>query len=133
MSMRLPKNLERQILQQSITPSLMAPFPLDGSEDSWTDYLIAMGNSLGWKVVHFPRVRTNYKGKTRWETVYRGDGKGWLDMVFWRERVIYAELKEENGKPTPDQIIVMQELKVAGQEVYCWKPSDLESIRRILQ
>jgi len=51
---------------------------------------------------------------------------GFPDCVFVRERVVYAELKSEAGQPTIEQYEWLVALAEAGQEVYLWKPDDLE-------
>lgn len=51
---------------------------------------------------------------------------GFPDCVFVRDRVIYAELKSESGQPTAEQYEWMLALVDAGQEVYLWRPSDME-------
>lgn len=51
---------------------------------------------------------------------------GFPDCVFVRERVVYAELKSETGQPTPEQYEWLVTLTEAGQEVYLWRPDDME-------
>jgi hypothetical protein len=63
----------------------------------------------------------------------KGSQSGFPDRVLIRRgRVIFAELKREKGKPTDSQIEWLDALANAGQEVYLWRPSDLEEIGRIL-
>ena len=62
----------------------------------------------------------------------KGSQSGFPDRVLVRERVIFAELKREKGKPTEAQIEWLDGLAAAGAEVYLWRPSDLEEIGRIL-
>lgn len=57
---------------------------------------------------------------------------GFPDDVLVRERVIYAELKGQTGKLSPLQEAWLQWLRGAGQEVYVWRPSDLQEIVDIL-
>ena len=62
--------------------------------------------------------------------------KGMLDLFLInaeQKRVIFAELKSEKGKMTPEQQQVFDELKACGQEVYVWKPHDIENIARLLK
>jgi len=62
--------------------------------------------------------------------------KGMLDLFLInaeQKRVIFAELKSEKGKMTPEQQQVFDELKACGQEVYLWRPGDIEDIARILR
>jgi len=62
--------------------------------------------------------------------------KGMLDLFLInpeQKRVIFAELKSEKGKMTPEQQQVFDELKACGQEVYLWRPGDIEGIAEILR
>lgn len=49
-------------------------------------------------------------------------------------RLIFAELKKEAGRLTPQQNTWLSALRSVGPpvEVYVWRPSDWESIKRIL-
>ena len=59
---------------------------------------------------------------------------GFPDCVFVKgKRVIYAELKTEKGKVTPEQQDWLDALTAAGQEVYLWRPSEYEQIEEVLQ
>lgn len=62
----------------------------------------------------------------------KGSRSGFPDRVLIRERVIFAELKREKTKPTPEQVRFLDGLAAAGAEVYVWRPSDLDEIGRIL-
>ena len=74
-----------------------------------------------------------------WRLVYhtfrsQHSPSGFPDYVLVRERVVFAELKTEKGKPTPFQTEWLDGLRSAGAEVYLWRPSDLTSgeIGRVL-
>lgn len=74
---------------------------------------------------------------TGWQRVYhvfksRNSPAGFPDWVLIRERIVYAELKREKGKPSPEQIRWLDDLVRAGGEVYLWRPSDIEEISVIL-
>ena len=60
---------------------------------------------------------------------------GFPDIVLVRgDRVIFAELKTEKGKVTPDQRIWFRALLDSGKvEVYLWRPSMWDQVVRILQ
>lgn len=62
----------------------------------------------------------------------KGSQPGFPDRVIVRDRVIFAELKREKGKPTERQIAWLDGLARAGAEVYLWQPSDLDEIGQIL-
>ncbi len=69
-----------------------------------------------------------------WRTPGSGTmAKGWPDLVLARgSRLIFAELKRDGGKPTMDQVRVLDVLGKAA-EAYCWTPKDWDFIERELR
>ena len=64
----------------------------------------------------------------------RRNRAGWPDLVLLRPgRLIFAELKTDTGKLSAEQRRILSMLKMAGQEVYVWRPTDFETIRGILK
>lgn len=62
--------------------------------------------------------------------------RGFPDLVLahpGKKRIIYAELKSEKGKVTPEQQRWLDALRQCGQEVYVWRPADIEEIARLLR
>ena len=62
--------------------------------------------------------------------------RGFPDLVLAcpeRKRVIFAELKSDKGKLTPEQVEWLDVLGKCGQEVYVWRPAQIESIARLLR
>lgn len=60
---------------------------------------------------------------------------GFPDLVLAnpeQKRVVYAELKREKGKVTPEQEEWLNTLEACGQEVWLWRPSDIEFIAQFL-
>jgi hypothetical protein len=85
-------------------------------------------NMFGWTWQHQRPARTKYG----WSTAIRGR-RGFPDYCAARKKdgicqVILAEIKDEKGKPTPDQ---QHWLDVTGG--YLWRPSMIEEIMRILK
>lgn len=62
----------------------------------------------------------------------RGSQAGFPDRVLVRERIIFAELKREGGKPSERQVEWLDGLAKAGAEVYLWTPGDLDEIAKVL-
>jgi hypothetical protein len=62
----------------------------------------------------------------------KGSQSGFPDRVLVRDRIIFAELKRDKGKPTPAQKEWLDALAGAGAEAYLWIPSDLDEIATIL-
>ena len=57
---------------------------------------------------------------------------GWPDLVLIdplkQKRVIFAEIKTEKGKVTPEQQWWINSLVACGQEAYIWRPSQWDDI-----
>jgi len=62
--------------------------------------------------------------------------KGFPDVFLAhpiQKRIMWAELKSEKGKLSPEQEAWLQLLRDCGQEAYVWRPGDIEEIARILR
>jgi hypothetical protein len=100
------------------------------SETAWQEQVIDLAHTLGWR--HMFVRRSIGKGR-KWTTAT--NVPGWPDLTLWSEgrtRVIFAELKSESGKPSPDQIAVLRSLTNAGCETAIWRPSDLYHVALVL-
>ncbi len=100
------------------------------SEAEFQKEVISLAKMLKWRVAHF-RASLNQRGE--WQTAVAADGAGFTDLVIVRERVIFAELKAENGKLSLKQEEWIAWLKGAKQEVYVWRPSNWQGIESILK
>ena len=82
----------------------------------------------GWSWMTVGPLRT----ANGWRTATRGPlGAGWPDTVYvhpGKRRVIVAEFKRELGTLSPDQDRVLGLLRLAGLDVFVWRPSDLDAI-----
>ena len=85
-------------------------------------------NLFGWRWCHFRPARTEYG----WRTPLSGY-PGFLDYIAVKNRLIIFELKSENGNLTSAQEEWLDTLKACGQEVYLWRPADIEDIARLLR
>lgn len=92
----------------------------------------------GWEHVHWRALRT----QIGWSTGGSGTmAKGWPDLTLVRRkdgRMIFAELKGDGGKVTPDETRVLELLTAVAafnplMGVYLWWPKDLDEITRILR
>lgn len=102
---------------------------LNISEADFQDQIIELAHLCDWTVAHF---RPAMKSDGSWRTAVQADGTGFPDLVLVRERVIFAEIKTEQGQPSPEQYCWLLGLKEAGQEVYLWQPSDWEEVVEVL-
>jgi hypothetical protein len=102
---------------------------------------------FGWQWAHFRPAQT----QRGWRTPVSGPlGQGWPDLTLVRtrdQRLLFAELKREGMRPTPEQRAVLDQLRsIVGEtngrpyhnggyagppraEVHVWHPSDLSSGR----
>ena len=88
------------------------------TEKEWQNEVQTLAAWGGWSYYHTHDSRRSQPG--------------FPDLVLWRERVIFAELKTEKGRVRPDQKRVMNELKKAGADVYLWRPSDRDEVDAVL-
>ena len=102
------------------------------SEADWQYTVIDLAHLYGWKVAHF-RGAWSKDGK-RFVTPVGADGAGFPDLVLARRDMqgrrewIVAELKAEDGQPSPEQCEWLELL-----HGYLWRPSDYDEIVRILK
>jgi hypothetical protein len=99
------------------------PLLEDLLEKEWDQMLFAgqkgLAPILGWRLCYHT-LRS------------KGSQSGFPDRVLVRDRIIFAELKREHGKPTETQREWLDALAAVGAEVYLWRPSDLDEIATIL-
>lgn len=101
---------------------------VDASEAIFQDAVITLARMRGWECFH-PKphqIRAN---------VWRSDGRGFPDLTMARRgRIIFAELKTEKGKLSDDQKRWLHHLGLSkNAEVYVWRPSDMETIAKVLE
>lgn len=64
----------------------------------------------------------------------RGMEPGWPDLVLVRPpRIIFRELKRQNGKLSPAQETVLADLERCALDVGVWRPADWPEIERTLK
>lgn len=99
------------------------------SEAEFQRQVTDLATMLGWSWAHFRPARTSHG----WRTPVSGPlGAGWPDLTLIRgDRIIFAELKSDRGRPTPDQTFALTLLSGAA-ETYVWFPADLERIALVL-
>ncbi len=100
------------------------------SEADFQRQVIDLAQLHGWRVAHF-RPGMNKRGQ--WMTAVSGDGAGFVDLVLCRERIIWAELKTDDGRLSLGQHSWMLALKLAKQEYYIWRPKNWTSIELALK
>jgi hypothetical protein len=98
------------------------------SEKDFATQVESLFDMFGWTWQHQRPART----KHGWKTAVSGR-KGFPDYCAARikdgnHQVLFAELKDEDGEPTPEQ---QHWLDVTGG--YLWRPSQIEEIVKILR
>jgi hypothetical protein len=103
---------------------------LDVSELDFQRQVIELARLFRWRVAHFRAAKTS-KG---WRTPVQADGAGFPDLCLVRDRIVFAELKAERGRLSPDQAAWLDAIgRVPGAEVHVWRPSDLDAIAEVLR
>lgn len=108
-------------LVDGIVESVDARTVLDRSitESEFQRTVVEAATALNWIVVHFPNTYGN---------------PIWPDLTLIRGgRIIFAELKREDGTLSRKQRERLWELANAGMTVHVWKPSMWESIEATLK
>lgn len=81
----------------------------------------------GWLWFHAPDNKPDRNGRVQ------NIRAGFPDLVAVRgRRTVYIELKRETGRVTADQQRWHDALRRAGNEVYVWRPSDVNDAKDIL-
>jgi hypothetical protein len=99
------------------------------TERSFHSAIVKMARHYGWRIAQFRAARMQ---DGEWRTPVGGDGKGYPDFTLVRERVMWVECKADKGRLSPSQNEWLETLKLAGQEVYVWRPRDMDEIQGIL-
>jgi len=82
-------------------------------------HVVELAKMSGWKVYHTHDAR--------------GSQPGFPDLVLVRESAcLFAELKTDRGRLTPEQLGWLDALGRAGQYAKVWRPGDWEYIEGIL-
>ena len=93
--------------------------------------VVELARITGWRV-HHTRPALTRAGE--WRTPIQGDA-GFPDLVLCRPpRVIFAELKRNGARPTPQQQGWLDALSACtGVECYLWTPADWERVVETLR
>ena len=105
-------------VSRTATEAIDPPPPFD-SEKSFMAEVIRAARRHGWNRIYHTHDS-------------RKSAAGFPDLVIVRERVVWAELKTEEGQLSAEQANWIEDLRAAGQEVYVWRPSDWPELLRVL-
>lgn len=85
------------------------------TERAWQAQVEAIARTAGWLVYHTHDSRRSVPG--------------FPDLVLvCGPRLIFAELKTQKGRITPDQQRWLDALTAASVEVYVWRPADNDDV-----
>ena len=95
-------------------------------ESYFQSQVIMLAKLHGWLVMHTRAVEIR---PGVWKTPLQGHA-GFPDLVLVHpdRGLIFAELKSDKGKLSAMQIVWSEALTIAGQEVYLWRPRDIDFI-----
>ncbi len=90
------------------------------SEAAWQGRVIDYARLRGWTVMHHPDSR-------------RATAAGWPDLSLVRPpRLIFAELKAQQGRVRPEQALMHAVLRHCSVDVWVWRPSDWPQVMETL-
>ena len=100
------------------------------SEKDFLTQVTQLADIRGWQWLHLRPGMT----RDSWRTPISGPlGKGWPDLLLVRrERLLFLELKSENGKVSLDQEQVIAILAEVGL-ARVFYPSDWDKIEQVLR
>lgn len=108
-------------------------------EAAWQQQVTDLAGLYGWDWLHVEqrvvtRQRAGAAPVTYAETPTKGTlGRGWVDLLLIRgERVLFVELKADDGRMSVDQKAIRDRLRDHGQEWHRWCPRDLEEVKAVL-
>jgi len=103
------------------------------SETAFASQVEALLDIGHWRWMHPRPARVRRHGQDIYETAYSGH-KGWLDYLALRPpRILVFELKNDKAKMTPEQVMWFELWKMVLNEVYLWRPSQIEEIVECLR
>lgn len=99
----------------------------DTTEHHWQKIVTQIMDTYGWTWWHAPDNRPGRNGRVQ------NVRPGLPDLIAVRgKRLIFAELKRETGRTTPEQDDALAKLGETHAETYVWRPRDREEVLRVL-
>ena len=107
-----------------VRPAVLVGETMVGAMTEWTErdlqkHVVELATVYGWEIYH------TYDSHR--------SAPGFPDLVMVKERrLIFAELKREEGLLTDEQIVWANALMRTSAEYYNWRPSNLDEIAEVL-
>ena len=103
------------------------------SEGEFQEMVMDLAKARKWRVAHIHDSRRQVKTKDGYRLVGDQAVAGFPDLVLVRPpRLIFAELKRNNGKVTGVQREWLTDLRGSSAEVYLWQPKDWDDVIKVL-
>ena len=113
----------------------MTRLPLKLTEGAFQEMVMDLARARKWRVAHIHDSRRQVKDERGIRWVGDKDVAGFPDLVLVRlSRIIFAELKTDDGKVTEVQAQWLKELELTGKvEVCVWRPKTWDSVIALLR
>ena len=99
------------------------------SEWQFQNFVIARAINNGWSHYHAPDNKPDKNGR-----IQSGIVKGFPDIVLVKgSKLVFAELKTETGRVSPEQKDWLAKLASTGCETYVWRPSMWKEVNEFLE
>lgn len=100
------------------------------NEAQFQKRIVQIAKRNGWLVFHPKKTRLP---NGAWVTPFIGDA-GFPDLVLVRPpKLLFVELKKQNGQPSKDQIRWVESLRACGVDAFFWRPDELGYIQSVLE
>ncbi len=103
-------------------------------EADWQRTVVDLARTLGWLALHVADSRKevmNHRTRER-RLVGDRDAAGLPDWLLIRDRVLFVELKRQDGQLSARQCEVLDALDEAGAEWFVWRPADYHQAVQVL-
>lgn len=97
-------------------------------ESEWQSTVERIAQFNGWRFFHAPDNKPSARGHVQKVVA------GFPDLVLVKgSRLIFAELKRETGKTSPEQDAWLSDISATGVLTFVWRPSDINEVRKVLE
>jgi hypothetical protein len=103
-------------------------------EADWQRTIVDLARTLGWMALHVADSRKEVVDRRTRQRCLVGDrdAAGLPDWLFIRDRVLFVELKRQDGQLSARQREVLNALEEAGAEWFVWRPADYDEAIQVL-
>lgn len=102
------------------------------SERAYQDLIVEAAHLFGWRAAHF-RAAINARGHRMTPVAYDGEGYPDLTLLHPRLGVVWWEVKDARGQPSPAQRAWLEHLTAGGWEARVVRPRDWDYVIQTLR